>query len=72
MNRRFAILLASLSLAAAACGGGDATASTEARALERARELAAATTIEGGKSMFEYFPEGQVIAREFAPFGRSH
>lgn len=44
-----------------------------ARALGRARDLAAATTIDGGRSIFDYLlPNGRLNEEEPAFYGRSH
>jgi ABC-type glycerol-3-phosphate transport system substrate-binding protein len=72
MNRRLLAALTASVLVFAACGGGSGASPASADASERARALAAATTIEGGKSIFDYsFPSGRANETEPASFGRS-
>lgn len=57
-------------------GRSDESAADErsrARALARARDLAAATTVDGGRSIFDYLlPNGRLNEQEPAFYGRSH
>ena len=72
MNRRLLAALTASLLVVAACSGGSGASPASTDALERARALAAATTIEGGKSIRDYpFPSGRHIETEPASFGRS-